>query len=246
MLSFIWAKNILESYLWISTRDIECKFACEFLLSITSFSYPWNFFREIWRHLISSLFLIFMSSQFRCSPIIQLVLLTKWSRRYCLVLVMNKLKLVLYRMLSCIATDSKASMLTGDLFTQAHMIFDEEMYLQLLDILHLAIRSSKTSGDLESEAVSSLVNRLFYFLLDGYADCQFEIESLLEIVPSFSFSRSIISYLISSDPRKPSTSSAYDIRDFTSSTSFKESIILVASVYQGAPLLSDWLWSSLR
>lgn len=46
--------------------------------------------------------------------------------------------------------------LTGDLYTQAHIMFDADMYLQLLAILHLAIRSSKSSGDMENEAVSSL------------------------------------------------------------------------------------------
>ncbi|CAL9055746.1 unnamed protein product [Musa banksii] len=41
----------------------------------------------------------------------------------------------------------------GDLYTQAHIMFDADMYLQLLAILHLAIRSSKSSGDMENEAI---------------------------------------------------------------------------------------------
>ncbi|XP_042398524.1 protein MON2 homolog [Zingiber officinale] len=41
----------------------------------------------------------------------------------------------------------------GDLYTQAHLMFNVEMYLQLLGILHLAIRSSKNSSDVEREAI---------------------------------------------------------------------------------------------
>ncbi|XP_074581344.1 uncharacterized protein LOC141837874 isoform X2 [Curcuma longa] len=41
----------------------------------------------------------------------------------------------------------------GDLYTQAHMMFNVEMYLQLLGILHLAIRSSKNSSDVEREVI---------------------------------------------------------------------------------------------
>ncbi|KAJ8475568.1 hypothetical protein OPV22_019295 [Ensete ventricosum] len=44
----------------------------------------------------------------------------------------------------------------GDLYTQAHTMFDADMYLQLLAILHLAIRSSKSSGDMESEIQENL------------------------------------------------------------------------------------------
>lgn len=55
----------------------------------------------------------------------------------------------------------KALSLTGDLYTQAHMMFNVEMYLQLLGILHLAIRNSKNSSDVEREAVSSLMTAIF-------------------------------------------------------------------------------------
>ncbi|XP_042407850.1 uncharacterized protein LOC121997482 isoform X3 [Zingiber officinale] len=40
----------------------------------------------------------------------------------------------------------------GDLYTQAHMMFNVDMYLQLLGILHLAIRSSRNSSNVEREA----------------------------------------------------------------------------------------------
>ncbi|RRT56702.1 hypothetical protein BHE74_00006299 [Ensete ventricosum] len=52
--------------------------------------------------------------------------------------------------------DVNALCLTGDLYTQAHTMFDADMYLQLLAILHLAIRSSKSSGDMESEIQENL------------------------------------------------------------------------------------------
>ncbi|WOL08916.1 hypothetical protein Cni_G17669 [Canna indica] len=45
----------------------------------------------------------------------------------------------------------------GDLYTQAHMMFNAEMYLQLLAVLHLAIRCSKTSGDMENEAIQEIL-----------------------------------------------------------------------------------------
>ncbi|XP_042407845.1 uncharacterized protein LOC121997482 isoform X1 [Zingiber officinale] len=41
----------------------------------------------------------------------------------------------------------------GDLYTQAHMMFNVDMYLQLLGILHLAIRSSRNSSNVEREAI---------------------------------------------------------------------------------------------
>lgn len=55
--------------------------------------------------------------------------------------------------------------MTGDLYIQAQSMFDIDMYLRLLGVVQLAIRNSKSTGDMESEIVSSCGHHVLHIWL---------------------------------------------------------------------------------
>lgn len=45
-------------------------------------------------------------------------------------------------------------MLTGDIYAQAQVMFDNDMYLQLLEVIKYSLKSSEDKADVEAVSIS--------------------------------------------------------------------------------------------